>query len=82
MQLQEKRKLSVRQQMPYAQHHLQVQISNNTNYEHKKHLGAAETSFRETYSNHTREFKHKNHMKCTELLKYIWDLKNKAYTHS
>ena len=38
----------------------EVQISNNTNYEHKKHLGAAETSFRETYSNHTREFKHKS----------------------
>ena len=52
----------------------EAQISNNTNYEHKKHLGATETSFKETYSNHTPEFKRKNYMKFTQLLKYIWNL--------
>ena len=54
----------------------QAQITNNTNDEHKKYLGAAETSFKERYSNHTRGFKHKKCMKCTELSKYIWSLKN------
>ena len=54
----------------------EAQISNNTNDEHRKYLGAAETSFKEIYSNHLRDFKHKKHMKCTELSKYIWNLKN------
>ena len=54
----------------------EAQISNNTNDEHRKYLGAAETSFKEIYSNHVRDFKHKKHMKCTELSKYIWNLKN------
>ena len=52
------------------------QITNNTNDEHKKYLGAVETSFKERYSNHTRDFKHKKYMKCTKLSKYIWSLKN------
>ena len=76
MQLQEKRKLSVRQQCLKPNTIYEAHISNNTNYEHKKYLGATETSFKERYSNHTRDFKHKKHMKCTELSKYIWNLKN------
>ena len=31
----------------------EAQITNNTNDEHKKYPGAAETSFKERYSNHT-----------------------------
>ena len=58
----------------------EAQITNNTNDEHKKYLGAAETSFKERYSNHTRDFKHKKYMKCTELSKYIWSLKNQGIT--
>ena len=54
----------------------EAQITNNTNNEHKKYLGAAETSFKERYSNHTRDFKDKKYMKCTVLSKYIWNLKN------
>ena len=54
------------------------QISNNTNDEHKKYLGAAETSFKERYSNHKRDFKQKRYMKCTKLSKYIWNLKNQG----
>ena len=50
----------------------------NINNEHKKYLGAAETSFEERYSNHRRDFKHKKYMKCTELLKYIWSLRNQG----
>ena len=37
-----------------------VQVTNNINDEHKKNLGAAETSFKERYSNHMWDFKHKN----------------------
>ena len=59
----------------------EAQITNNTNDEHKKYLGAAETSFKERYSNHTRDFKHKKYMKYTELSKYIWSLKNQDVTH-
>ena len=81
MQLQEKIKLSVRQQCLKPNTIYEAQISNNTNYEHKKYLGAAETSFKERYSNHTRDFKHKKHMKCTELSKYIGNLKNQGITH-
>ena len=49
----------------------EASISSNTNDKHKKYLGVAETSFKERYSNYTRDFKHKRYMKCTELSKYI-----------
>ena len=44
----------------------EAQITNNTNGEHKK----------ERYNNHTQDFKDKKYMKCIELSKYIWSLKN------
>ena len=56
----------------------EAQISNNTNDEHKKYVGAAETSFKERFSNHTRDFKQKKYTKYTELSKYIWNLKNQG----
>ena len=52
----------------------EAQISSNTNDEHK----AVETSFKERYSNCTRDFKHKKYVKCNELSKYIWNLKNQG----
>ena len=51
-----------------------------TNDEHKKYLCAIETSFKEIYSNHIRDFKHKKYMKCTKLSKYIWNLTNQGIT--
>ena len=57
-----------------------AQISNNTNDEHKKCLGAADTLLKEIYSNHTWDFKHKKYMKCTELSKNIGNLKNQGIT--
>ena len=56
-----RKKLSVRQQIPCVQHHYKPQISNNTDDEHKKYLDAAENSFKERYSKHTRDFKHKKY---------------------
>ena len=49
----------------------EAQIANNINDKHKIYLCAAKTSFKERYSNHTQDFKHKKYMKCTELSKYI-----------
>ena len=37
-------------------------------------------SFKERYNNHTRDFRHKKYMKCNELSKYIWNLKNQGIT--
>ena len=38
----------------------EVQITSNTNDEHKKNLGAPETSFKERYNNHTEILSIKN----------------------
>ena len=48
-----------------------AQITNNTKNEHKKYLGATQTSFKERCNNHTRDINHKNYMKCTKLPKYV-----------
>ena len=52
----------------------------NINNAHKKFVGAAKTLFKERYSNHMHGFKHKKYMKCTELWKCIWNLKNQGIT--
>ena len=75
-----KRKLSVRPQMLTPNISYEAQINNNTNNQHKKYQDAAETLSKESYNNHTRDFKHKKYMKCTELSKYIWSLKNQRIT--
>ena len=54
------------------------QITNNTNVDQKRYLGASETPFKERFSNHKRDFKHKKYEKCTELSKYIWSLKSQG----
>ena len=46
-----------------------VSIENNDGF--KRYLGAAETSFKERFRNHTRDFKHKKYQKCIELSKYF-----------
>ena len=58
----------------------EAQVTNNINDEDKKYLGAVETSFKERYNNHARDFKHRKYMKYTELSKYIWSLKNQRIT--
>ena len=44
-----------------------AQITKNTNTEYKKYLGAAVTSFKEVYNNHTQNFKQKE---CTKYTKF------------
>ena len=51
-------------------------VSNKTNNECKRYLGASETQFKERFRNNTRDFQQKKYQKCTELSKYIWTLKS------
>ena len=55
-------------------------VSNKTNNEFKRYLGASEAPFKERFRNHTWDFKHKKYEKCTELSKYIWTLKSHGIT--
>ena len=43
--------------------------------EKRVYFGASDTTFKERYRNHTRDFNHERYSKCTELSKYIWQLK-------
>ena len=50
-------------------------VFNDKNSEKKFYFGLACTPFKERYRNHTRNFKHEKYENCTELAKYIWQLK-------
>ena len=56
----------------------EAQITNNTNVDQKRYLGASETPFKERFNNHKRDFKHKKYEKCTELSKYVWSLQSQG----
>ena len=42
----------------------------------KKYFDIAETSFKDHFRNHTRDFQHKKYVNSTELSKYIWKLED------
>ena len=48
---------------------------NNSDDEKRVYFGASDTTVKEQYRNNTRDFSHKRNSKCTELLKYILQLK-------
>ena len=52
-------------------------MSYDTNSEIKFYFGLTGTPFKDRFGNHTRDFKHKNYSKSTELSKYIWDSKDR-----
>ena len=54
----------------------EAKVSNKTNNECKRYLGASETPFKERFRSHTRDFKHKKYEKLTGLSKYIWTTKS------
>ena len=58
----------------------QADVPSNLDNENRVYLGVSETPFKERYSNHVREIKHKRYSNVTELSKYVWELKrnNKA----
>ena len=53
-----------------------------TNRPDVKYFGISETAFRDSYRNHTRDFRHKEYINSTELSKYIWKLKDEGGTPS
>ena len=50
-------------------------VVNDSNDEEKFYFGLADTTFKERYRNHIRDFKHEKYENSTELAKYIWQLK-------
>ena len=52
-------------------------VTNAVNEDMKKYIGRADTTFKERHSNHKRDFKHQKYRNCTELAKYVWELKEK-----
>ena len=45
-----------------------------------KYIGLADTTFKERHSNHNRDFKHQKNRNCTELARYVWELKEENIT--
>ena len=52
-------------------------VTNAVNEDMNKYIGLADTTFKERHSNHKRDFKHQKYCNCTELAKYVWELKEK-----
>ena len=48
----------------------------------KKYFVVAETSLKDRFRNHTRDFCHKKYVNSTELSKYMWKLKDEKTTPS
>ena len=55
-------------------------VRNNANKGTKTYFGLAETFFKAQFANHNKDFNHEQYKKSTELLKYIWLLKNNQIT--
>ena len=51
-------------------------VKNLTNDEKKFYLRVTETPFKERFGNHTRDLKHPKYSNSTEVLKYLWELKD------
>ena len=51
-------------------------MDNDCNDEEKFYFGLADTTFKERYRNHIRDFKHEKYENSTELAKYLWQLRS------
>ena len=55
----------------------EIETNNGTNkLSTKVYFGISETEFKSRYKNHTMSFRNRTHENDTELLKYIWSLKD------
>ena len=54
-------------------------VENEINDETKTYFRLAATTFEERFRNHKKYFNGKHHSKNTELLKYVWSLKDVKY---
>ena len=50
-------------------------VVNNSDDEKRVYFGASDTTFKERYRNHIRDFNCERYSNCTDLSKYIWQLK-------
>ena len=57
-------------------------MTNNSNDEHKFYFGLSDTTLKDRYIYHTRDFKNKKYQNSTKLAKYIWQLKCDAISFS
>ena len=57
-------------------------VENEINNETKIYFGMAAITFEERFQNHKKSLNHKQHSKNTELLKYVWFLKNAKIPYS
>ena len=55
-----------------------VTVTNAVNGDMKKYIGLADTTLKERHGNHKRYFKHQECHNCTELAKYVRELKRKS----
>ena len=53
----------------------QADVMSNLDNEYKSYLGLEETTFKEQYSYHKSSFNNENSKNSTELLKYVWSLR-------
>ena len=53
----------------------QADVTNNGNDDKYSYIGASDTTFKERYRNHVRDFNNERYVNCTELSKYVWQLK-------
>ena len=58
-----------------SQHVYRATVTNAVNEDMKKYIGLADTTFKETHSNHKRDFKYQKYCNCIELAKYVSKLK-------
>ena len=57
-------------------HQLYVEnVINDSNDKKRFNFGLTDTTFKERYRNHIRDFKHEKYENSTELAKYMWQLK-------
>ena len=50
-------------------------MANESNDEEKFYFGLADTTFKERFRSHIKDFKHEKYENSTELVKYMWQLK-------
>ena len=50
-------------------------VVNNSDDKNRVYIGTSDATFKERYRNHTQYFNHEHYSKCTELSKYIRQLK-------
>ena len=55
---------------------------NDSNDEEKFYFGLADTTFKERYNNHNRDFKHEKYENSAELAKYILQVKRNKISFS